>query len=595
MQRISRAVAIVLVGLAIGLLGNVVADWIQVPNRWRPWIVLMLVGLVLAAVGAELITDRRQSDQPSIDDALSNLADVVRRQCWQTERQLRVDGAPAMPIRVRWISEQETAGSLRDLPSTLDAKTAGLDQIVKEYARIRSGRLVIVGEAGSGKTVLALRFAIDYLSQGAQGPVPLIFNVGSWNPLVMGLEEFLSAVLVRDYRTIAARTHGDELMADVLVQGRGILPILDGFDEIEEHLQSAALLQLNSFAAPMLVTSRPDEFFRAVAEVGAVSAAAVISIDSLSPDGVETYVGGPIAGGEIDTGWSVVIERIGRTDPMARKLAAVLSNALMLSLARTAYGRTPRSDPRELLKLAGLPSIMHIEEALMAALIPSVYGPHARRPSKSLTGRRHRWSNTDAERWLGFLASRLDDLGVQDIAWWELVKHPYLAPDPLPPTKIQRAAGLGHSLRMARRTWLQHLLLGYLIMGEIGYVLVRFLVPAAPYPPPPLPLALWIVVGIFLLVLMTVIELFAYVGGWGVWLAKVRFAYPLTGRLPWALIRFLEDACDRGVLHRSGAVYRFRHARLQDWLARSYRAEHWWARHTHEAALAERARPSEPV
>ena len=47
---------------------------------------------------------------------------------------------------------------------------------------------------------------------------------------------------------------------------------------------------------------------------------------------------------------------------------------------------------------------------------------------------------------------------------------------------------------------------------------------------------------------------------------------PVNGRLPWALPGFLEDAYRRGVLRRSGAVYQFRHARLQDHLTQVYRA-----------------------
>ncbi len=58
---------------------------------------------------------------------------------------------------------------------------------------------------------------------------------------------------------------------------------------------------------------------------------------------------------------------------------------------------------------------------------------------------------------------------------------------------------------------------------------------------------------------------------WGQWVVFARVWLPLTGRLPWALPAFLRDAYRRGVLRRAGAVYQFRHARLQDHLARSYR------------------------
>jgi len=45
-----------------------------------------------------------------------------------------------------------------------------------------------------------------------------------------------------------------------------------------------------------------------------------------------------------------------------------------------------------------------------------------------------------------------------------------------------------------------------------------------------------------------------------VWLA-------VTGRMPWRLMAFLEDAHRRGVLRRSGACFEFRHLRLQAHLA----------------------------
>ncbi|GAB3905152.1 hypothetical protein GCM10029964_099980 [Kibdelosporangium lantanae] len=53
---------------------------------------------------------------------------------------------------------------------------------------------------------------------------------------------------------------------------------------------------------------------------------------------------------------------------------------------------------------------------------------------------------------------------------------------------------------------------------------------------------------------------------WGQWLVLGRLWLPLTGRMPWRVMAFLEDACRRGVLRQAGAVYQFRHARLQEHL-----------------------------
>ena len=58
---------------------------------------------------------------------------------------------------------------------------------------------------------------------------------------------------------------------------------------------------------------------------------------------------------------------------------------------------------------------------------------------------------------------------------------------------------------------------------------------------------------------------------WGQWVVFSRIWLPLTGRLPWNVVAFLDDAYRRGVLRQAGAVYQFRHARLQHHLSRAYR------------------------
>jgi hypothetical protein len=50
-------------------------------------------------------------------------------------------------------------------------------------------------------------------------------------------------------------------------------------------------------------------------------------------------------------------------------------------------------------------------------------------------------------------------------------------------------------------------------------------------------------------------------------LVLVRLWLPLTGQLPWRVMGFLEEAHRRGILRQVGAVYQFRHARLQEHFA----------------------------
>jgi hypothetical protein len=53
---------------------------------------------------------------------------------------------------------------------------------------------------------------------------------------------------------------------------------------------------------------------------------------------------------------------------------------------------------------------------------------------------------------------------------------------------------------------------------------------------------------------------------WGQWLVA-RLWLTVTGRLPWAPMRFLDDAHRRGMLRRVGSVYEFRHRSVQEHLS----------------------------
>ncbi|MFD3928342.1 NACHT domain-containing protein [Streptomyces sp. NPDC058614] len=67
---------------------------------------------------------------------------------------------------------------------------------------------------------------------------------------------------------------------------------------------------------------------------------------------------------------------------------------------------------------------------------------------------------------------------------------------------------------------------------------------------------LWILVG----------PLSIGLSAWG-WLLTARLWLGATGQLPWRLMTFLDEAHRRGVLRQAGAVYQFRHHRLQEQLA----------------------------
>jgi hypothetical protein len=55
------------------------------------------------------------------------------------------------------------------------------------------------------------------------------------------------------------------------------------------------------------------------------------------------------------------------------------------------------------------------------------------------------------------------------------------------------------------------------------------------------------------------------------WFVATRIWLATTRRLPWRLMDFLDDAYRRGLLRQNGAIYQFRHVRLQERLVLSRR------------------------
>ena len=122
------------------------------------------------------------------------------------------------------------------------------------------------------------------------------------------------------------------------------------------------------------------------------------------------------------------------------------------------------------------------------------------------------------------------------------------------PVDIRSAVGPADLLRTNRATVVVEFLGWGLVLG-LAHLLVLTLAVGHVHPAAvPLDLVLGPVIGLAIGISLT---------AWGQWLVFARVWLPLTGRLPWSVAAFLDDACRRGVLRQVGAVYQFRHARLQ--------------------------------
>ncbi|MET7643333.1 helix-turn-helix domain-containing protein [Streptomyces sp. NPDC005426] len=367
--------------------------------------------------------------------AVTELAREIRRR-WQREEEHRRVHDP-FPLPVRWrdapASLTDHSENIQRLPpgaTSRDMDLSGdLGSVTEVYGRVLSGRLVVLGRAGSGKSILTIRFVLDYLeTRTAHDRVPVIFSLGSWDPTTVALRDWLIDLLVRDHPHLTRRTPEGSTLAAALVDADLVLPVLDGFDEIAEGLRSTALETLNATSLPLVLTSRRGEFAEAVQETGSPLVwAAGLELTDLTVDDLAGYLprtARPVPRGDSGDAavWTPVLDRLSAPESgAATPLARVLRTPLMIALARTMYSEAPDSDPAELLDTERFPDENSLEEHLLAGFVPTVY--RRRAAERGAPGHRERHRDPQrAERWLSYLAHHLAQLDGdhQDLAWWRV-------------------------------------------------------------------------------------------------------------------------------------------------------------------------------
>jgi hypothetical protein len=353
-----------------------------------------------------------------LDRAAARLATAVKDRWGDEEGQQQV--RDPIPIPIRWeamplghMDSWENIHRLEHGEAAEPLELGGVfDEIVDVYQRIPSGRLVVVGRPGSGKTALTMRFALNLLETRAfDDPVPVIFDL---EPITTSLRDWLTASLVRDHPWlgIPVDDDGPTLAASLMSEGL-ILPVLEGFDGIISERRPEVLKKLNESGMPLLLTSRTTEYQETVAEADVLTSAAGIQLADLTVDVLEAYL--PRTTQKVSKEaplWTPVLNglRAERRSGSADNLAAVLTTPLMVYLARTIYSDEGDRNPAELLDIKKFSDARAIETHLLGNLVTAVYRPR---------GTTH-FEVGDAQHWLGYLADHMNRLGTRDLAWWQL-------------------------------------------------------------------------------------------------------------------------------------------------------------------------------
>ncbi|MGH3889367.1 MAG: hypothetical protein ACRDSZ_22880 [Pseudonocardiaceae bacterium] len=360
-----------LVGVGLVLVGGSVlwAGWVySLPPGSRSdalaygHFVLALVGVVIAVLG--WLQNVGPVAAPRPVDTLADLLALAVGGQWRKEAFERMLVTPA-PIPLGWsLHDLPVAGPVQaavgvagmapafwPLPGqtrvTEDRLRAGggRAELFAVYTGIASGRMVVVGAPGSGKSATAVMLLLDALDHrdhvDATTRVPVLFTTHGWDPTSCSVQDWLAARLTAEYPLFQHR--GGQAEAAAVVAAGAVALILDGLDELDPAWRAAALHALNDAPFRMVVLTRSREMIEAANAAWLVGAVAV-QLHEVAGCPAADYLTRARAEPP-PKGWTQLLSHL-REHP-GSVLSRALSTPLALTLVRDTY--RPGDDVRELL------------------------------------------------------------------------------------------------------------------------------------------------------------------------------------------------------------------------------------------------------
>jgi hypothetical protein len=355
----------------------------------------------------------------TLADAAERLAEEVEKQ-WireADERRLRLPG----PIPVQWcwahgVTSKMTVvandpprrspvfstlpGVATATPESLQA--GGLRELFDVYGGVDSGRVVILGDSGTGKSASAILTLLEALkhrgaldqTQRTAVPVPVLLTTHGWDPRTHRLGQWLAARLAKDYPFLQSRRYGRDAVTR-LVEAGAVTLFLDGLDEMDSDLYRDALADISKHTTLRLVVlTRSKEFATAVSTSRQpVHAAAALELLPVSADEAATY----LENYQLETD-STPWERLGTH--LREQPGSVLSCAL--------------GSPLNLTLLRDLDQPAVIDELLSSDRFHS--------PEEIENELLDRFISSDEDRLaLGYIATRMNEQeSPRDLAWWQI-------------------------------------------------------------------------------------------------------------------------------------------------------------------------------
>ncbi|MGH3799534.1 MAG: hypothetical protein ACRDTD_05245, partial [Pseudonocardiaceae bacterium] len=394
-----------------------------------PGFVVALASVLIATI-LQLVSLGRRPPTRSVDTLAALLAEAVEGQWRQAAVERRLV-TPA-PIRIQWsLSDLAVTGSVAVavgapesppafLPLPQQARITEADlhaggggaELHHVYAGLASGRVVVLGAPGAGKSGTAILLLLDALAhrdrlddmQRARVPVPVLLTAHGWDPNTRSVRDWLRDQLTATYPLFAHR--GGRAEAAALVTARDkVALILDGLDEMDAALRPAARQALSDAPFRVVALTRSQEMVQAAAGTWLTGAVVVHLHDVTAPDAADYLQRART--GPPPQGWTDPLTHLGEHPDGV--LARGLSTPLTLTLLRDTY--QAGDDVRELFDPIRYRTTHAIEQHLIARVLPAAYTLRPGRPPP-------RYTEQQARQTLSFIARKMGK--DRDLAWWDI-------------------------------------------------------------------------------------------------------------------------------------------------------------------------------
>lgn len=358
--------------------------------------------------------------RPRADDPLvlareaRRLLDVVATTEARTLATLLGDTGRARPADVGFAQPEAAQVTWRTDGGTV---TGSLNTVTDFYDTLELGRLLVLGAAGSGKTVLVLQLLRDLadrarpaLESGGRTTVrvPVRLSLPSFIVPTSTVDAGLLRAALDDWMTRQLTVRGTpKAIARALVDNGWVLPILDGLDEMDPDDGDAPRAQqvlaalndpVGSAPGPVVLTCRAHRYARLARTSGGVlQDATAVTLQPLDAEQVISWLAYRFPDSTQQDGLQKRWRRVATTlrkHPRGR-LAACLTTPLRLYLA-TAVFQSPDTKPARMCEM----DADELEKFLFAQLVPALTRHHPR-------DEHSHYRPDDVGRWLTTLADHL--------------------------------------------------------------------------------------------------------------------------------------------------------------------------------------------